>query len=87
MSNRITVREPNPKPKADATPSARGQRRKLIADKRAIRDDMQRETPRAVRAGRIQVQLRPSPGVLRECAHCGAEIWKWLTVCPKCGKA
>lgn len=85
--SRISVNEPNPnpRPKADAVGEARKTRRKTIADARAVRDDMQKETPRYVRAGRIQVQLRPSPSLLRECPSCGHEPWKWQTECPHCG--
>lgn len=80
----ITVREPDRHPKATAPASARAERRKKIREKRKVRDEMHAETPRYVSAGRIQVQLRPSPGVLRECPHCLNEIWKWLIECPKC---
>jgi hypothetical protein len=84
---RISVNEPNPRPQADATAEARKARRGKIAEKRKIRDEMHSEVPRYVRAGRIQVQLRPSPTLLRECAACGHENWKWLDDCSKCGEA
>lgn len=84
---RLSVNEPNPhpRPKVDAVAAARSKRRKGIEAKRNERTEMLATVPRAVRAARIQVQLRPSPGTLRECGACGEEIWKWLTTCPKCG--
>lgn len=82
---RISVTESGPKPKADATETVRGRRRKLLREKRAERDEMHKEVPRYVRDGRIMVTLNPSPTVLRECPECGYEPWKWQTECPKCG--
>lgn len=63
-------------------------RRKRMADAKKTLDDRKAEgVPRFVSVGRIQVHLRPTPGVLRVCPKCEYEPWKWLKECPKCGTA
>lgn len=56
---------------------------KILADRK------KEGIPAATRVARIAVTIRPAPGLLRECPHCGHENWKWLDTCagPGCHKA
>jgi hypothetical protein len=64
----------------------RSERRRLMSEQRDASKKMKAEgLPKSHRVGRIVVQLNNcSPGVLRECPHCGRENWKWVATCIGC---
>ncbi len=85
----ISVREHNPKkekPKADNTDPERKRRRKVMAEKRAYRKQVDAEgAPKAVVFQRIVVQM--NGGSAWECPNCTHKPWAWQDECPRCETA
>lgn len=84
---RITTTERVPKKEPTSADKARTSRRKRQRDAAKTLDDRKKDgTPRNVKVARVAVTFNPSPAVIRECAACGYENWKWLDTCAKCGE-
>lgn len=87
----ISVREHDAKkekPKADNTDPERARRRKVMAEKRKYRKQVDAEgAPKAVVFQRIVVQMSAPDEQAWECPTCICKPWKWQAECPRCGTA